>query len=84
MLFFVAALTKTGWLLKRACGSTAPLWVVSALTFLCPSLPVLSALTPKVKMPNACKDLAASADFMVPFLCFQRFLVGLDLPQQTQ
>lgn len=51
MLFFVAALTKAGWLLKRACSSAAHSWILSALTLLCPSLLVLSSLIPNVKMP---------------------------------
>lgn len=61
-------------------GSTASSWFVSALSLLCPLL-VLCALTPTVKMANLFKDLAASADFMVHFHCFQGFLVGLELLQ---
>lgn len=52
-------------------GSTAPSWIVSALTLLCPLL-VLHALTPTVKMVNLFKDLAASADF----IAFRGFWLG--------
>lgn len=80
MLFFVAASAKAGWLLKCAHGSTTPSWIISAVTLLC-HLFVLTAFTPKVKIPNTFKDLVASAELMVHFHCFQWFLIGLELPQ---